>query len=64
MIRPLHHFNLPDVFSEIDDRPVAFPTLDRAFDAVERALARLGVEDPGSLRSPKPVEDVLSEAAA
>ncbi len=63
MIRPLPHFNLPDVFSEIEDRPVAFPTLDRAFDAVERALARLGVEDPGSLRSPKPVEDVLSETA-
>jgi hypothetical protein len=63
MIRPLPHFNLPDVFSGIDDRPSAFPMLDRAFNAVERALARLGVEDPASLRSPRPVDDVLSETA-
>ncbi len=40
-----------------------FPILDRAFDAVERALARLGVEDPASLRSPRPVEDALSPTA-
>lgn len=45
------------------ERPRAFPTLDRAFDAVERALARLGVEDPGSLRSPKQVEEELSPTA-
>jgi hypothetical protein len=44
---------------ELSDRPRPFPTLDRACDAVERALARLAVEDPASLRSPRPVEDVL-----
>jgi hypothetical protein len=45
------------------ERPRPFPTLDRAFDAVERALAQLGVEDPASLRSPRPVEEVLSHSA-
>lgn len=63
MIRPLPNYHLPDVFSDLDDRPRAFPILDRAFDAVERALARLGVEDPASLRSPRPVEEALSETA-
>jgi hypothetical protein len=41
----------------------AFPTLDRAFDAVERALAALGIGDPGTLRSPRPVEEALSPTA-
>ena len=63
MIRPLHSHDLPDVYAERDGRPCAFPVLDRAFDAVERALARLGVEDPASLRSPRPVEEVLSPTA-
>jgi len=63
MISPLPHYNLPDVFADFGERPRAFPLLDRAFDAVERALARLGVEDPASLRSPRPVEEVLSETA-
>ena len=63
MIRPLPNYHLPDVFSDLDERPRAFPILDRAFDAVERALARLGVEDPASLRSPRPVEDALSDTA-
>ena len=45
------------------ERPRPFPTLDRAFDAVERALARLGVEDPASLASPAVVEEELSETA-
>ena len=63
MISPLPHYSLPDVFADIGERPRAFPLLDRAFDAVERALARLGVEDPASLRSPHPVEEVLSETA-
>ena len=44
-----------------DTRP--FPLLDRAFDAVERALESLGVEDPATLRSPRPVEEALSPTA-
>jgi len=48
---------------DLGRRPRPFPILDRAFDAVERALARLGVEDPASLRSPRPVEDALSSTA-
>lgn len=48
---------------DLDARSRPFPLLDRAFDAVERALARLGVEDPASLRSPRPVEDALSPTA-
>ena len=63
MIRPLPNHHRPDVFSDLDDRPRAFPMLDRAFDAVERALARLGVDDPASLRSPRPVEEALSDTA-
>lgn len=63
MIRPLPNYHLPDVFSDLDDRPRAFPILDRAFDAVERALAQLGVENPASLRSPRPVEEALSDTA-
>jgi hypothetical protein len=45
------------------ERARPFPLLDRAFDAVERALADLGIEDPAELRSPKPVEDELSQAS-
>jgi hypothetical protein len=45
------------------ERPRPFPTLDRAFDAVERALARLGIEDPASLPSPQLVEEDLSPTA-
>lgn len=44
-----------------DVRP--FPLLDRAFDAVERALESLGVGDPAKLRSPRPVEEALSPTA-
>ncbi len=40
-----------------------FPILDRAFDAVEDALTKLGVGDPSTLRSPRPVEDALSATA-
>ncbi len=60
MISPLPKYNLPDLVSDLDERPSPFPILDRAFDAVERVLARLGVEDPASLRSPRPVEEALS----
>ncbi len=63
MIRPLPNSLFTDVARQLDQRPRAFPALDRAFDAVERALATLGVEDPGSLRSPQPVEDALSKTA-
>ena len=63
MIRPLPNFDHPDVFTDLDDRPGAFPILDRAFDAVERALGRLGVESPATLRSARPVEDALSDTA-
>ncbi|MHC5009613.1 MAG: hypothetical protein ACYTG6_01545 [Planctomycetota bacterium] len=49
--------------SELGDWARPFPTLDRAFDAVERTLARLGVEDPASLRTPRPVEEALSPTA-
>jgi hypothetical protein len=45
------------------DRVRLFPTLDRAFDAVERALGRLGIPDPAELRSPRPVEEALSATA-
>ena len=68
MIRPVPRNDflstqLSEVLSDLDERPGAFPMLDRAFDAVERALDRLGVEDPALLRSPRPVEDALSETA-
>ena len=63
MISPLPQYHLPDVFAEEFERPSAFPILDRAFDAVERALARLGVDDPATLRSPRPVEEALSATA-
>ena len=63
MIRPLPHHPLPDLFMDREDRPGSFPILDRAFDAVERALARLGIQDPATLRSPRPVEDILSRNA-
>ena len=56
--------NVPSIlrpsFGE-DVRP--FPLLDRAFDAVERALESLGVDDPATLRSPRPVEEALSPTA-
>jgi hypothetical protein len=45
------------------ERARPLPLLDRAFDAVERALADLGIEDPAELQSPKPVEDELSANA-
>lgn len=47
----------------LPDRARPLPLWDRAFDAVERALADLGLEDPAELRSPKPVEDELSATA-
>ncbi len=59
MLRRFPHLSRPDVL----ERRRPFPILDRAFDAVERVLARLGVEDPASLRSPRPVEDALSSTA-
>ena len=63
MIQPLPHSRLPEMIPGLDARPSAFPRLDRAFDAIERALAQLGVEDPASLRSPRPIEEVLHERA-
>ena len=45
------------------DRPRPFPLLDRSFDAVEMALARLGIEDPAELHSPLEVEQELSASA-
>ena len=59
MIQPLPHSRLPDMIPGLDARPSAFPRLDRAFDAIERALAQLGIEDPASLRTPRPIEEVL-----
>jgi hypothetical protein len=59
MLRPIARAVSPDVL----DRPRTFPLLDRAFDAVELALARLGVREPAELPSPKPVEDELSATA-
>lgn len=63
MISPLPQYHLPDLVTELEERPSPFPLLDRAFNAVESALARLGVEDPASLRSPRPVEEALSANA-
>ena len=63
MIRPLPALQLSEVLTDGDDHPGAFPILDRAFDAVERALERLGVENPALLRSPRPVEEALSDTA-
>lgn len=63
MIQPLPHSSLPDMIPGLDARPSAFPRLDRAFDAVERALAQLGIEDPASLRTPRPIEEVLHDRA-
>jgi len=59
MLRPIARAVSPDLL----DRPRPFPLLDRAFDAVEHALARLGVDNPAELTSPKPVEDELSDTA-
>lgn len=63
MIRPIRGSHLPSRFTTSEREARAFPRLDRAFDAVEDALARLGLEDPQSLRSPKPVEEALSPTA-
>ncbi len=65
MIRPLPNYQTSNRFQDpaSDARPRAFPILDRAFDAVERALAQLGVDDPASLRSPRPVEEALRDTA-
>ncbi len=63
MIRPLRGSELSDVLRRYDTRSRPFPILDRAFDAVERALAELGIEAPDTLRSPRPVEDALSPTA-
>jgi hypothetical protein len=63
MIRPIRGYSLQDVVTRLGERERPFPMLDRAFDAVERALARLGVEDPASLRTPRPVEEALSDTA-
>lgn len=59
MLRRLPSLDRPDLLERY--RP--FPMLDRAFDAVERMLAKLSVDDPGALRSPRPVEDSLSATA-
>jgi hypothetical protein len=53
----------PDVRGVPGAGPRTFPTLDRAFDAVENALARLAIPDPSALRSPRPVEEALREGA-
>jgi hypothetical protein len=63
MIRPLPHYEFSDRLADLDERPRPFPMLDRAFDAVERALLQLGVENPAELRSPRPVEEALSDTA-
>ena len=60
MIQPLPRSQQPYT---LEHRTGAFPRLDRAFDAVERALNQLGVDDPASLRSPQPVEDLLHDRA-
>lgn len=60
MLRPLPR---PTPVDLSEARPRPFPTLDRAFDAIERALARLGIEDPASLPTPQAVEDELSPTA-
>jgi len=63
MISPLPHDVLSDVLADFGPDASPFPILDRAFDAVERALARLGVGNPARLRSPRPVEEALSRTA-
>jgi hypothetical protein len=45
------------------ERRRVLPTLDRSFDAVDRGLFTLGVVDPGALRSPRPLEEILSPTA-
>ena len=59
MLRSLPRFT----WNDLAERATPLPTWDRAFDAVERTLARLGVEDPSSLRSPRPVDEALSPTA-
>jgi hypothetical protein len=59
MLRPIARPVSPDLL----DRPRPFPLLDRSFDAVELALARLGIADPAELRSPQEVEQELSATA-
>ena len=45
MISPLPQYHLPDLVTELDERPSPFPLLDRAFNAVESALATLQKSD-------------------
>ncbi len=59
MIRPLRSY--------LDRQALAvrrpFPTLDRAFDAVEGAFAQLGAIDATQIRSPRLVEELLRPTA-
>ena len=61
MIRPLPSYSpaLPA------HPPVArtLPQIDRALDAVERAILERGIESPQALRSPQPIEEMLSPRA-
>jgi hypothetical protein len=63
MIRPLPSYAARALEGAPAPRRRPFPTLDRAFDAVERALGSLGTPDPASLRSPRLVEELLSPTA-
>jgi hypothetical protein len=59
MIRPVQP--VPRV-PPIDPTPL-LPTFARSFDSVQKALGNLGLADPASLRSPRPVEEILAATA-
>lgn len=66
MIRPLSRLELGAVLGtshRFQTEASPLPRFDRAFEAVEAALATLGIEDPASLRTPRPVEEALHNRA-
>lgn len=59
MLRPLPRAVNPEVLA----RTRALPLLDRCFDALEIALARLGIDDASELKNTSEVEAEVSEGA-
>lgn len=59
MLRPLPRAVNPEVLA----RPRALPLLDRCFDSVEIALAKLGLDDTSSIVATAEIEAELSEGA-
>ena len=65
MIRPLPSYSTSLQAGAPSSPYVArtLPRIDRALDAVERAILERGIDNPQKLRSPRPIEEVLSPRA-